>query len=232
LELDAAKTAKVVEAYSAARAGQQAAADKLREDMRAKAEAAAEEAGEEGGRGAMREVMAEMQKAITELNRTEREKLVAKLGESLDTEQTRKAAASLGTFSNQWDVMADMLAGFSLDADKLNKSMAATETYIIAVEHARGFGTDDPEAMRTAMQEARANLNDTVKPLLSEEQFGQFQRAAGGGRGGRGGPGGEGGRGRGGEGGAPGEPGQGGGGRGGSGGGAGGGQGGQGGNPR
>jgi len=220
LELDAAKTTKVVEAYSAVRDSQQKASDKLREEMRAKAEEAAGNADDEGGRGGMREMMAEMQKAITELNRTEREKLVAKLAESLDTEQTRKAAASLGTFNNQWDVMVDMLAGFNLEADKLNTSLAATETYVIAAEHARGFGMDDPESMRTAMQEARANLNDAVKPHLTEEQFTQFQRA-----------GGRGGRGRGGEGGG-GEPGQGGGGRGGNGGrggGAGGGQGGQGG---
>ncbi|HET9272768.1 MAG TPA: hypothetical protein VFO09_00690 [Methyloceanibacter sp.] len=213
LGLDPEQTTHVVAAYSSSRKGQQAAANEIRTKLRQQARDAAEA---DGGQGDRRAIMAEMQKAIEELNKAEREKFVQELAKSLDTEQTRKTAASLGTFNAQWDVMVDTLAGFNLEAEKLNQALAATESYTLATHQARSYGEDDPSSMRTAMQEARANLQDAVKPLLSEEQFGQFQRTLGRGRGGPGAPGGRG------------EGGQGGG-RGGRGGGQGGGAGGQGG---
>ena len=37
----------------------------------------------------------------------------------------------------------------------------------------------DREAMRTAMQDARQKLLDTMKGILTEEQFGKFQATVG-----------------------------------------------------
>jgi hypothetical protein len=200
LQLNDEETAKLTDAYIAAREHHQAAIEKLRDELRQKMEA------DDDTEGDPQAAFRAMRQAMDELRRTEREALVAALAEAISQEQTRKAAASLGTFSNSWDYMVDAIIGFKLDSGAAGKSLGASETFIIAMEQARAAGRDDPGAARTAMEEARDSFNDTVEPLLTEEQFEQLQASIfsgrGGGFGGPGGPGGPGGAGGGGAGGA------------------------------
>lgn len=181
LGLDDAKTSAVVKAYGAARESHNAALEKMREEMRGRGRD--DDAG--GRRG-----LQEMQEAMEALNEKERGKLKDALAKTLSKEQVEKAMVPLGMFNRQWDVIADTIAGFNLDSAKQQRAMEATRAFVVAQAEARD--TDDREAMREQMQEARQELMDTMKGLLSEEQFGRFQAATMGGRGMRG-PGGEGG---------------------------------------
>jgi hypothetical protein len=208
---NADQTKGVVKAYSDARTSLSAATEKLRaEAMKAN------EGGGQPDRAAMREKIAEVTTA-------ERAKLEKALAGSLSAEQTKKAMVSLGGFNVGWDSMTDTLAGFNLEPKKLDDAMKATNEYFIAIAKARDSA--DQEALRTTMQESRQKLNDTMKKLLTEEQFGKFEASTGGrGRGGQGGgQGGPGGQGGGGAGGRPPRRGNGGGGEGGGGGAGGGG---------
>ena len=172
LSLKDDQTTAVVKAYSDARTSQDAEFSKLREKAR-----------EEGGGGG-----GDMRQAMEDLMKTQREKLEKALGDAkLSKDQVTKAMASLGTFNRQWDNMTDTIAGFKLEAKKQADAMKATEEFVSGQAKARESAGDDREAMRTAMQEARKKLLDTIKGLVSDEQFTQFQAAMGGGRGGRGG---------------------------------------------
>jgi hypothetical protein len=131
----------------------------------------------------------EMQKALTEINKTEREKLHKSLAEFLSAEQADKAIAPLGAFDRQWDTQTNALVDLKLDADKQDQAMGITLGYSNAVQKARE--NPDREAQREAMTEARRKMMDEMKAILDEESFTKFQRATGGGRG-AGGGGGEG----------------------------------------
>src|SRR5690606_23764742 len=102
------------------------------------------------------------------------------LAKSLTAEQTDTAMASLGTFNRNWDVMMDALAKFNLEPAKADAAFAATEKYVIALgkirKNAEQAGADRTE-VRKATQEARTELSDAMKQILTEEQFGQFQRS-------------------------------------------------------
>lgn len=192
-----AKIKDVVKAYSEARASYDAAAEKMRAEMRAKAEdkgGGNDKGGGGGGRGA------EMMKAMEDLNKAEREKLQKALGAAVSQDQTTKLMASLGTFNRQWDAMADSISGFGLEAKKQQDALNAVEDYVVAQAKIRGGGPDaDPEARRSANQESRTKLTDSLKKVLSEEQMKKLEPMLGGGRGrGPGGPGGGGGGGQGG----------------------------------
>lgn len=178
LGLDAEKTKTLVTAYTDARHSQNAAMDKMREEMR--------KAREEGGGGGGG--FAEMQKKLEEMNTSEREKFRKAIAGALSAEQVSKAMATLGTFNRQWDGMADAVLGFKLEKAKLDAANKAMEEYVASVSNAP---RDDREAMRTAMQAARKKLLDTMKANLTEEQLGKFETAMGrGGMGPRGGAGG------------------------------------------
>src|SRR5262245_31439295 len=195
LTLNDELTTKTVAAYSEARQSHSTAMEKLTRETMEKPDAGG---GDEGG-GDRASRGADLRKGITDLNKAEREKLQTALAKFLNQEQTTKAIASLGTFNPRWDAMVDTLIGFKLEEAKNTEGLAAIQTFVEQVGKAgemgpRG-GSPDPDA--------RKQLTDTMKKLLSEEQFGQFQRAAGGraggapgaGRGGAGGAGGTGNRG-------------------------------------
>ncbi len=180
----------VVKAYSEARTSHGAAMEKLRKEQMDKAEKARKEGGGDEnspgrGRGGMGP---EAQKAMEDLNKTEREKLHKALGATLSAEQATKAIASLGTFNRGWDNMVDTIAGFKLDAGKQTTSLDAIETFVVEQAKARESAAGDREAMRTAMQDARKKLLDVMKKTLTEEQLTKFEAAMGGGRGPGGGP--------------------------------------------
>lgn len=202
LTLSDDNAAKTVKAYVDARESHRAALEKARQEAMDKARSAAEEGkdNDADARDAARNAGAEMQKVITEALKAEQTKFEASIKKFLTADQATKVMASLGTFNPTWDNMADALIGFNLDSAKNDQALSTVETYVIAV--GKVHDSDDREAARTATQEARKQLSDAMKGILSEEQFGKFQRTMVSGRGpGRGGPGGRGGDG------APGAPG-------------------------
>jgi hypothetical protein len=176
-----AQTSTLVKAYEEARASQNEAFDKARKEMQDKAK----ENGDEGGGGRQRMGPEVMQK-LNEVNAAERTKFEKALGDSIPSDKKSAVLASLGTFNRQWDNMTDAIMGFNLEPAKQQEAQNAIEDYILVVGKARS-AAGDQEAMREAMQkgqEARQKLSETMKKLLSEEQFGKFEAAMGpGGRG-------------------------------------------------
>ena len=182
LTLNDELTTKTVAAYSEARESQGAAMEKLNRDFADKQRAARSggEGDSPGGADASREQraaqIAERQKQAADLNKAEREKLQTALAKFMNPEQTTKALATLGTFNPRWDAMVDAVVGYKLDEAKSTEALTAIQTFVEQVGKAgemgpRG-GSPDPDA--------RKQLTDTMKKLLNEEQFGQFQRLAGG----------------------------------------------------
>ena len=187
--LSDADTTKVVEAYQSARASQSKALEELRakiaEQRRAAGggEGAGGDTGGGGGRGAggggaMAE---EMAKAMADINKTEKEKLVTALNGFLKPEQTEKVAGSLGNFDRTWDQVSVAIADLKLDPAKQDQAMGITQAYSAAVIKARE--NPDRAAQREANVEARRKMMDEMKAVLDEEAYGKFQRAVGGGTG-------------------------------------------------
>lgn len=132
----------------------------------------------------------EMQKSFEDLRKADREKLQQALTKSMTAEQVTKAMVPLGSFNSNWDVMVHTVKGFNLDQEKMNKAMDAMQSHATTI--ARAVGDTDPEARRTANQQARAKITEEMKAILTEDQFGQFQRTLGGPRAAGRRPGGEG----------------------------------------
>ncbi len=151
-------------------------------------------AGGEGGRGAGAAMASEMQKAVAEATKTERASFETSLNAFLKPEQAAKVLEGLGNYDGQWDRLTWALAGLKLEGDTLTKAMNTPQTYTAAIIKARDI--TDPQARRTANTDARQKMQEEMKSILNEEQFGKFQQAAGpqagGGRGGPGGRGGDG----------------------------------------
>lgn len=161
------KAAALSKAYVEARTSQGAAAEKLRDEMR--------EQGREGGApdGSMRE-------KVEKLNADERAKLEKALGGTLSAEQTKTAMETLGTFNRGWDHMASVIAGFNLDAKKQGDALNAVYQFVSTQGKNRAAGPGgDRQAMRTAMQEAREKMNTSLKGILSEDQYKQFEETTG-----------------------------------------------------
>jgi hypothetical protein len=190
----------VVIAYAAARESQAKASEKTRQELMEKAQKAGGDDGGPGGRGGLG---AEGMKAMEEINAKEREKLHKALAATLSADQTTKAMASLGTFNRQWDLMVDTIVGFGLDGAKQQDALNAIEEFVVVQGKIRpgagAAGGGDREAMRSAMQESRQKLNDSMKKVLSADQLTKFEEATRGGGRGPGGPGGPRGGGRGGD---------------------------------
>ncbi len=191
LGVEDAKVKDVAKAYAEARTNQEAAMEKARKDMESKRDAGGAQPGPGGGRGA------EALKAFDDVNNAERAKLQKALAAFMIEEKAAKAATSLGTFNRQWDNFADTIAGFKLEPAKQQDALNAIEDYVVAQSKLRGqVQGGDREAMRNSIQEARKNLSDSLKKVLTEDQLKQFEASMGagmrGGSGGRG-PGGGGG---------------------------------------
>jgi hypothetical protein len=188
LKLNDEQTGKTVEAYTAAREQHHAAMEELREQLREDMEA------NDDADGDPREGWRDMRTSFEALHKTQRDSLVTNLTAIIGAESAGKATASLGTFNPAWDVMVDALSGFNMKQENLDKALASTEAYVMAVNQARASAEDNPETARTAMQEARDSFIDAIKPMLTDEQVDQVRRSArmagpGGFFGGPGGPG-------------------------------------------
>jgi hypothetical protein len=198
--MNSQQTAEVTKAYSEARDAHAKGLRELTEKFRP-------QRGEDGqyDPAAQRTQAEEMRKAFETLNTTQRENLKAALTKALTAEQVEKAVPPLTAFNPNWDAAVITIQGFNLDAGKNTQSMDALLKYVTTI--GKAMGSENRDALRTANQTARRELSETMKPLLSEEQYGQLQRALAGGQGQfggspRGGTGGEGGRTRSGRGGA------------------------------
>lgn len=189
LGLDADKTKAVAKAYAEARESYDKAQrdhmQKMRDKMRDSDDPAA--------------LRSEMMKEMEEMNKTEKDKLEKALSSSLSSEQVTKAMGSLGSLAmgRQWDNMAHSISEFKLDASKQESALNAVEDYVVALSKAPRPGPNaDREEMQKTMKETRDKLNESLKKILSEEQYKKFEEAHPGmGRFGPGGPGGPGGRG-------------------------------------
>lgn len=206
LGLNDAQTKTLVSAYQAARESQGTASDKIRQEGMQRAQ--------EGGGGI--EAMRETMKKVDEVNNTERENFAKALAGSLNSEQSAKAVAALGTFDRQWDRLVDVFGSFKLDAAQQQSGLNAIEEYSASISAAQakaraagqgggpnaapgeggapGAGGPDREAMRAATQESRQKLVSALQPMLNKEQLTKIEeslpgagRGPGGGRRGGGG---------------------------------------------
>ncbi len=178
LTLDAEKTAALVKAYDEARGANLESTEKLRKQIAEK-----REQGEEGRAG-----IEELRNQLLEVGKTSRENIEKAFGAILTPEQVTKAMSSLGTFNRQWDIMTDSVLGFSLDSAKNAEATKAMQKFVETMSNARR--EPGQQGGGGGMGEARNTLMDSMKKLLSEEQFGKFQAATGmgGRRGGEGQP--------------------------------------------
>lgn len=147
LNLDAEKSAKLAEAYSAGR------------------KAAAENRPEGGGGGRDFEAMLKIQ----EENR-------AKLEEAfkgfLDEAQAKEAASILSGNARQWDRHVGVILGFGLEEAKQKEALGHTLAYVKASIKARedNAGAVDFDAVRTAMVASKKTLDEAIAPLLNDAQ--------------------------------------------------------------
>lgn len=165
LNLDAEKTGKLAEAYSAAR------------------KAAAEKGPDQVARGdweAMRKIQEENQ---------------AKMAETfkgfLDEAQAKEAASVLGGNGRQWDRLVGVVLGFGLDEAKQKEALGHTLAFVKASSKARAesFAAGNPESARTGMMAAKKAMDDAIALLLSDAQKAEWAEKTS--RGPRGGGGGE-----------------------------------------
>ena len=192
-DLDPTSTNTLVDAYVTQRKGNQAEADKLREEMRKEME---NDAG-----GDRREAMRKMMTKQDEQQKSSREALRTSIAGVLKGEQLDKAMKSLGSFNRQWDQAVDAVAFFKLDAAKQQKALDALEDYVVTggeiMAKARAmFEIGDMsggQKLREEADKARQQCIDAVKPMLTQEQAIKFEEALPRGMGGMRGPGGFGG---------------------------------------
>ena len=175
----------VLAAYAEVRQKHSDATAKATEEIMAKAR---EEAGGERG-GERGTFMQDLQKKIGEIDTAHRDELRTALAASLNQEQLDKAMPALGSFIHQWDFMTDSVLGFQLDEAKHSQAMVAMEKFVVATAKSR------QEGQRAAGGDSRRELTESMRSILTEEQFAQFQRSSAGrmrgeGRSGRGGEGG------------------------------------------
>ncbi|GJQ29905.1 MAG: hypothetical protein HBSAPP03_17890 [Phycisphaerae bacterium] len=181
LTLDAEKAGSLVKAYVEARQANTEATDKIRKEI-----AERREKDEEARAG-----IADLQKQLLEVARSSRENFEKAIAGFLAAEQVTKAMASLGTFNRQWDIMTDTVLGFSLDATKGGEAAKAMQTYVEAMGAGRPRDGGTPgEGAPANIGNARRDLMDTMKGILTEAQFKTFEESLGmGGRRGGGGGG-------------------------------------------
>lgn len=186
-DLDPTSTTTLVEAYTTARKGNQAEADKLRDEMRKEME---NDAG-----GDRREAMRKMMTRQDEVQKSSRESLRTSIAGVLKGEQLDKAMKSLGSFNRQWDQAVDTIAFFKLDAAKQQRALEAVEDYVVTggeiMAKARAmFEIGDMsggQKLREEADKARQQCIDTVTPLLTQEQSIKFEESLPRGMGGMGG---------------------------------------------
>ena len=159
LKLNAEKTAKLVDAYKAARASHRRAMEaKLGEGARPDAQNYA---------------------AMGEVATAERTKLETALKGFLTAEETQKAMATLGSFSRRWDQMTAVLNGMKLDEKVQAQAMDTVAAYV--AESAAGMMTQpapaDREALRQKSQQAREKLDAEMAKILSPDQLAKWKES-------------------------------------------------------
>lgn len=160
MKLNDEKTAKLVDAYKAARASHQKARD--------------EKLGEGGPRS--REAY-EAMRAVTE---AERAKFETALKAFLTPEETQKAMATLGSFSRRFDQLVVVLEGMKLDKEKQAQAMDVLLAYVAETgTMMTQAGPDaDREALRAKMQAAQEKMNAEMAKVLTEEQMAKWREAS------------------------------------------------------
>jgi hypothetical protein len=170
LGLPAELTAKLVDAYKAARESQMAAvAAKL-------------------GQGRGQRDFA----AIREVAQAEKAKFETALKGFLNPEQTTKALAVLGTFNRRWDLMAAALDGMNLDEKKMAEAMKLVAGYVAESDKAMqaAMASGNRESMRETGTKLKEKLDGDMAKILSAEQMTKWNEATAR-RGGPGRPGGQ-----------------------------------------
>lgn len=171
LQLDAEKTAKLVTANAAFQ--KEAAANRP----------------QGGGRGDF-EAMRKQQEA-------RRAALAGELQSFLDEAQAKQAADVLAGFNRGWDRYVAVILGFGLEEAKQSEALGHTLAYVKAGAKAMGGASADSDfqGIRTAMTDAKKTLDESIAPLLSDEQKAEWttktERGSRGGGAGGGGAGGQ-----------------------------------------
>lgn len=157
LGLEEENATKLADAYNASRKSLQEAIEKLPDTG--------------GGAGRF--------EAYRKVADEQRAELQTALAGFLTAEQAEKAAATLGTFSRQWDRMVHTLAGFNLEEEKLNKALDLVAGYVAESDTAmRGVTAQgDWQAARTKIQEMKAGLDTALAEVLAEDQLATWKEA-------------------------------------------------------
>jgi Spy/CpxP family protein refolding chaperone len=157
--LSAEQTAKLTEAYKAARESQMAAVMAKMGELG-------------GGRrnfGAIREV-----------NVAERAKLETALKAFLNPEQSEKALAPLGTFSRRWDPMVTALDGMTLEEKAKTGAMKLVAGFVAESDKAMqaAAGGNDFQAVREQIGKLKEKLDADMAKILSAEQMTTWTEAS------------------------------------------------------
>ena len=167
LALSEEQTAKLVDAYKAAREGYQSA-------FRGLIQAANMLFGEDSGHWEPCKVVHKSQAEAAETEIAELEKALS----GIDKEKLRTAVVQLGTFSREWDRMVRVIAGFNL-GDKQDKALELISTYNVDYTAAvnETMAARDFRAVSGVQKEHKARLDDGLKAILSKKQMTSWTKA-------------------------------------------------------
>lgn len=164
LTLDAEKSAKLAEAYSAAR------------------KAAAESRPEGAPRGDW--------EAMLKIQEENRAKMEESFKGFLDEAQAKEAASVFSGNPRQWDRFVGVILGFGLDEAKQKEALGHTLTFVKASLKARedNAGAVNFDGVRAAISASKKTLDEAVAPLLNDAQKAEWtEKTSRGPRGGGGG---------------------------------------------
>ena len=116
---------------------------------------------------------------VREITDQQRKKLLGQLKGILGEDKGNKATGTLGTFNRQWDVFTAALTGLGLSEDTLQTAMGHVGKYVVAMEEARrtAIENSDFQSIRTARQELKAKLDESLAGVLTEEQLAKWKEA-------------------------------------------------------
>lgn len=124
--------------------------------------------------------------AIRAYQKAQQDKLTTQVSAFLDEDKAKSAAEHLAGFNRGWDRMTQVILGFKLDPEKEAEALSHTLAYVQKGAEIRNAQGDDGDfaAVRGEMMKARAELDEKIAPLLSDEQKATWAEATS--RGGRG----------------------------------------------
>ena len=120
----------------------------------------------------------ELEKLTDEIIRANRESFSAELSEFLGQEQAKRALFLLGSLNERWDGYLDLLIGFGLQEDALNKASGSVYEYISEYLEERKKASEAGTRLsgRTATR-MKAELDEKIAVSLSEEQYAEWSRS-------------------------------------------------------